>query len=134
MKEESLNKAVELAKKLGHVFVATADAAGFPHVAAAAKLSIIPEGRVAVAAWFCPSTLANVHENTRLSLVVWDAVTDKGYQLLGELEKVQELAILNGYSPDLEAKSPLPQVESQLIVKIDKILDFTHAPHSDVEA
>jgi hypothetical protein len=133
MKGESLKKAAELAKKLGHVFVATADAAGFPHVAAAARLSILPEERVAVSAWFCPSTLANVQENGRISLVVWDAITDKGYQLLGELEEAQDLAILNGYSPDVEADSPLPQVESRLIIKIHKILDFTHAPHSDVE-
>ncbi len=133
MKEDSLKKFGELAEKLGHIFVATADAAGSPHVAAASKLSILPEERVAVSAWYCPSTLANVLENGRISLVVWDAPTDKGYQLLGELEEVQDLAILNGYSPDVEADAPLPQVESQLIIKIHKILDFTHAPHSDVE-
>jgi len=39
MKPESLNTAVELAEKLEHVFVATADPTGMPHVAAAAKLN-----------------------------------------------------------------------------------------------
>ena len=125
---EKFRKAVALAEKLRHVFVATADANGLPHLAAAGKLTAESDKRVAVAAWFCPGTVDNLRQ-----LVVWDAAADIGYQLLGEVEKVEELSVLDGYVPGEEEKPPLPQVERQLLVRLEKIIDFSHAPHSDVE-
>ena len=68
-----------------------------------------------------------------MSLVIWDPKVDTGYQLLGETEKVEEIAMMNGYAPGAESRHPLPQVERQLLVRVDKIIDFKHAPHSDVE-
>ena len=88
---------------------------------------------MAVAAWFCPGTVDNLRQNRKISLVVWDAAADIGYQLLGEVEKVEELSVLDGYVPGEEEKPPLPQVERQLLVRLEKIIDFSHAPHSDVE-
>lgn len=133
MKGEILKAAVKLAEKLGHVFVATSDAGGLPHVAAAGKMTLEPQGRVAVTAWFCPGTMNNLQVNHHIALVVWDANEDFGYQLLGESEKVEDLAFLNGYAPEIEDRTPIPQVERQLLVRVDKIIDFRHAPHSDVE-
>jgi len=46
MKPESLITAVELAEKLEHVFVATVDPSGMPHVATAGKLSQTSEDQV----------------------------------------------------------------------------------------
>ena len=131
MKKTTLNQAVALAQKLQHVFVATTDGKGLPHLAAAGKLALTPGGRVTVAAWFCPTTVANLQKNRRVALVVWEPKEDLGYQLLGEAEKVEEIAMMNGYAPGIESKSPLPQVERQLLVRVDKIIDFKHAPHSD---
>ena len=128
-----LEMAVALAQKLQHIFVATADEAGLPHIAAAAKLSSLGEGRVAVAAWFCPGTMANLQENKRVSLVIWDSQKDLGYQLLGETEGVEELAMLDGYAPGEEKEPSPPQVERKLIVRVERIIDFRHAPHSDRE-
>ncbi len=128
----TLQKAVALAERLQHVFVATADSNGLPHVAAAGKLTYKSNGRVAVAAWFCPGTVDNLQQNRKISLVVWDAAADIGYQLLGEMEKVEELSVLDGYVPG-EEELLMPQVERQLIVRVNKIIDFSHAPHSDVE-
>ena len=133
MNKNTLNQAVALAQKLQHVFVATTDGKGLPHMAAAGKLALTPEGRVVVAAWFCPTTVANLQRNRRLALVVWEPREDVGYQLLGETEKVEEIAMMNGYAPGMKSKSPLPQVERQLLVRVDKIIDFKHAPHSDME-
>jgi hypothetical protein len=133
MNQKILHQAVVLAQKLRHVFVATTDGKGLPHMAAAGKLALTPEGRVAVAAWFCPMTVANLQKNRRVSLVIWDPKVDRGYQLLGETEKVEVIAMMNGYVPGVESRHPLPQVERQLLVRVDKIIDFKHAPHSDVE-
>ena len=134
MNADILKKAVRLGEELEHVFVATADTAGLPHVAAAGKISLESEDRVAVTEWFCPATVANLEANRSIGLIVWDQKTDMGYQLLGEWEKVEELGMMNGYSPGLEDQKPLPQVERKLIVRVKKITDFKHAPHSDLEA
>jgi hypothetical protein len=77
------------------VFVATADAKGIPHVAAAGELKRTSGDHVAVAAWFCPGTLANLDDNRHISLVEWDAPSDFGFQILGEVEKIEEMAALN---------------------------------------
>ncbi len=132
MKRENLKQAVDLARKLKHVFVATSDKNGLPHMAAAGKLTLGPEGRVVVAAWFCPTTVANLHRNRQVALIVWDPIPDTGYQLLGVAEEVEDVAMLNGYTPD-KSPSPLPQVERQILMRVDRIIDFKHAPHSDRE-
>jgi len=134
MNSEILKKAVRLGEELEHVFVATADTAGLPHVAVAGKISLEFEDRVAVMEWFCPATVANLAANPSIGLIVWNQKTDMGYQLLGECEKVEELGIMNGYSPGLEDQKLLPQVERKIIVRINKITDFKLAPHSDLEA
>ena len=132
MKTETLHNAVELASKLKHVFVATADTSGLPHVTAAGEMNLAAEGHVAVGAWFCPSTVENIQHNRRIALVVWDEGRDTGYQLLGEVKEVKELSFMDGYAPETESRMP-PQVERQLIIHVNKIMAFSHAPHSDVE-
>lgn len=130
---KAIHKAVELANKLQHVFVATADTSGLPHVAAAGEMALTPEGDVAVGAWFCPGTVENLQHNRHVALVVWDAGKDTGYQLLGEVKEVKELSFLDGYAPERESSTPSPQVERQLIVRVNKTLAFSFAPHSDME-
>ncbi len=133
MKITALGDAVKLAKRLGHIFIGTVGHDGLPHIAAAGKLNLETEDHIEVTAWFCPETVANLQTNRAISLVIWDPEPDKGYQLLGETEQIVELAFLDGYLPEQEEGHPLPQIERKLVIRIDKILDFTHAPHSDIE-
>jgi hypothetical protein len=133
MKKQSLDSAIELAQKLVHVFVATADSSGMPHVAAAGLMRRTSENRVAVSAWFCPGTLANLDHNRSVSLVVWDPPSDAGYQILGEVQKIDETAMMNGFSSSGEKSPPMPQVEKKLDVRVDRVYSFSHAPHSDTE-
>jgi hypothetical protein len=113
--------------------VATADAQGLPHVAAAAAMTSIAENKVAVSAWFCPGTLANLDQNRLVSLIVWDEAADSGFQLLGRVENIDDKAVMNGYLPETEHSAPLPQIEKILEVAVDRVIAFSHAPHSDVE-
>ncbi len=133
MRPEALSKVVALAKKADYIFLATADEAGLPHVAAAGEISVIPiKGHVAVDAWFCPGTVANLQTNRHTAIVIWDSQGDKGYQLLGETEQVEETAMMDGYAPGME-KKPIPQVKRRLLVRVDKITGFRNAPHTDEE-
>ncbi len=133
MNLKTLEKAIALAKKVGSVFVATADTQGIPHLAVAGKVVLTPEGRVAVTEWFCPGTMENLKVNRQVALAVWDAKKDIGYQLIGESEKVEDLLMMNGYAPEKEEKTTRPQVKWQVIIRVDKITDFMQAPHSDIE-
>ncbi len=133
MKNQTFQKAVSLADKVTAIFVATADAQGIPHLAAAGKVKLIEPNTIAVTEWFCPGTVANVQANKQISVVIWDQTADTGYQLVGKVEKIDEMGILDGYAPQQEQKPPLPQVRRQLVIKVEKIIGFKLAPHSDVE-
>ena len=133
MKIEKLEKAIDLSQRIGFVCVATADREGMPHIATAGKMELLDEGCLAIREWFCPGTIANLQTNKFMSVMVWDRDSDSGYQMLGKLEKIEELGILNGYAPDIESGPPLPQVERRLLIKVEKITNFKLGPHSDAE-
>ena len=132
MKVETIKKAVSLADKLEHVFVATADEKGMPHVAVAGTVTHMGGTHVSVSSWFCPTTLSNLQINHHVSVVVWDRSIDAGYQLIGESEKIVDLTMMDGYTPSKEERS-IPQVERQIIVRVIKIIDFMRTLHSDME-
>lgn len=130
MNQEVLEEAVALAKEVGHVFVATANADGLPHIATAGAISLKGTDRVGVTEWFCPGTMANLEDSERIALVVWDPETDSGYQLLGRVTEVKEQAVMDGYLPEAEEQA-LPQVERELGIRVEEILYFSQGPHSD---
>ena len=132
MNADALKKALTMAKGRP-VFVATADGAGRPHLACAGKLIAAPEGRVLLTEWFCPGTMENIAGNPHISMVVWDQKADTGYQLLGEVERREDTAMLDGYVPQAKQGTALPQVQRRLLVRVDSVLDFRRAPHTDVE-
>jgi len=133
MKTDKLELAVDLAAETGTVFVATADDKAMPHIAGAGKIELIEKDCLAVTEWFCPRTVDNLQKNRKVSIVVWDKSSDAGFQLLGQLQKIEDMRVLDGYVPALEGRPPLPQIEKRLIVRIDKISDFKLGPHSDAE-
>jgi hypothetical protein len=131
MMQNHLADALALAGNVRQLFVATADANGIPHLAIAERITLEREDTVGVTAWFCPRTVENVNENASVSLVVWDEQRDAGFQLIGEVTQVLDLAMLNGFIPGETVT--VPQVERKLVVRVDQILTFSHAHHSDID-
>ncbi len=134
MNEAKLDEITALARKTGCVYIATADGKAMPHITVAGSLERGGRRQVVIKEWFCPGTVANLKVNKAVSVAVWDFHCDVGYQLLGRLERIDDLAVLDGYAPDVEAENPVPQVEKQLVITVEKILDFSLAPHCDVSA
>jgi len=126
-----LSQITHLSARTGYALVATAGPDGVPHVASARRLDALPEGYLAVAEWFCPGTMANLQHNRSVSLVVWDSGTDTGYQVLGEVEEIRELSVLDGIAPGEAPLPVVPQIERELIVRVSQILSFRQAPHTD---
>jgi uncharacterized lipoprotein YddW (UPF0748 family) len=132
MNPEILYQMVALARQIGHVLVATADAQGLPHIAPAEKMTLIPEEKkITVEAWFCPGTVANLQSNRQMAVVAWDPKTDKGYQILGKAEGVEDVILLDGFVPGLQ--SMLPQEKKRLIIRVERLMAFRQAPHTDEE-
>jgi len=129
---ELIENAVRLADRLEHVFVATADNKGMPHVAVAGKITQKEGSLLGVSSWFCPTTLTNLQMNHHISVVVWDRENDSGYQLIGESERIVDLAMMDGYVPAGEEKA-VPQVEREIILRVIKVIDFMQTLHSDLE-
>jgi hypothetical protein len=133
MERELFEQAIDLADEIGYVLIATADMNGLPHIASAGSLTPASPTEVIVSEWFCPGTVANAQQNPHIALVVWDPETDVGFQLIGTVTAIQDLAILDGYVPGEELGLPIPQTEQALHVHVDRILGFSQAPHADTE-
>lgn len=133
MHKDVLSKAVALARNLGHVLLATTGPDGVPHLAAAGTIAAPDEHHLAVSDWFCPGTLDNLDHQRHIAIVVWDAPADHGWQLIGEVEQVRDTAVMDGYEGPDKPVATLPQVRQQLLVRVDKVLRFTAAPHSDIQ-
>lgn len=133
MKSATLDKAVALSRELEHVLIATSDVRGTPHLAAAQSLAREPDDVVSVVSWYCPGTIRNLTENPQVAIVAWDRSRDIGYQLIGRVENVRDLAIMNGFALEIEGQSPLPEIEKQLFVRVERIVSFHAAAHADVE-
>ena len=131
--ERLIKDFIALGEKMGHVFIATADQKGVPHIASSGKIGLTPEGRVEISEWFCPVTLSNLQQKPILSLVAWDFQSDRGYQLIGEAEKIEETSMMDGYIPASENTPSIPQVERKILLKVKSLLPFTMAPHADME-
>lgn len=127
---KKIEKAVALGKKLQQVFVATADKNGLSHIAAAGDISREEDRRVTVAACYCPRTVDNLHHNRMISIVVWEPLADRGYQLSGEVEQIEESAEPDGYAPKLKAKASLSKKECKLVVHVDRVIPFSQGPRS----
>jgi general stress protein 26 len=89
----------KFAQKVKVVYVATANKKGIPHLAASEGMTFVDQDRIFFRAWFCLRTVENLLENPRLSLGILDPKTQEGYQLLGEMERIEKGAILDGYAP-----------------------------------
>ncbi|HBG05819.1 MAG: pyridoxamine 5'-phosphate oxidase [Geobacteraceae bacterium GWC2_58_44] len=118
------------AEKVGHAFVATADAKGHPHLAAGRGVSVSHPDLLVFEAWFCLTTLRNLQENPSIAVAIADPATGNGYQFTGRVEKAEDTALLDGYLPGVEP-SGMPQVQWRLEVRVDSVMAFSADAHSD---
>lgn len=133
MDMEALLQAKELVERLGNAVLATAAPDGTPHMTAARRVALDEQARLRLSEWFCPSALANLEENPRVAVVVWDPERDVGLQMVGEVVEVNILAVLDGVGTESEEeKEPsVPSAERELVLQVHKVLAFSQAPHTD---
>jgi hypothetical protein len=114
------------------VYVATANSEGVPHIAVEHGLTLLDEQHLVFRSWFCLRTIENLDQNPQLALAILDPVTQDGVQVLGEMERIERGATLNGFSLEGEKQwAGYPQSEHQLLIRITKIFRLSTGPHSD---
>lgn len=131
--ENILNQIKNFSKRLELFYVATTNQKGEVHLAVAKDLTFLPDSEhVAFKSWFCKKTIENIHENPNISIAIYDTKADTGYQIIGKAVSKKVVAVLNGYSPELEnVEKEYPQEEYQLKIKIINIMDLHSVAHSD---
>ena len=114
------------------ILVATSDKAGNPHLAAAKGLILLDGDLVAFENWFCFQTLRNISENSRISISLMEPGAERGFQLIGTVERSVPTAILDGFtSEEAEKRTPFPQTEYQFQIRIESVLELSTGSHSD---
>ena len=129
MNKETIQKLVDVAARVGYLFVVTADQKGLPHLAVARKFNVVSERHLLIADWFCPKTSENLAINLHVACVAWDPESDLGFQAFGVLQDAEEIAMLDEFAD--EAPETIPQSEKQLTIRIDDVVSFSQLVHTD---
>jgi hypothetical protein len=132
MDKSKIAAAVAMAARTKFLIVSTAGQDCEPHIAVAGRMETQGE-LLSISSWYCPVTLANIELHPKISVAVWDAGTDTGYQLIGKLERLYDLAMLDSFAPQIESVAVYPQVERQLVIRVEKIMHFSMGLHADTE-
>lgn len=120
MDQQQIEQAAAMANRIGHIFVATADADTLPHLALARKLTVKNHALIAIEDWYSSGGLDVFRSNKRVSVVVWDRDVYRGFQLLGEAR-----------FPRKEINKALDN--DQLLIMVSKVVDFTRLPEISSE-
>jgi hypothetical protein len=114
------------------ILVATSNKRGVPHLAATKGLVLMSDERIAFRNWFCLETLRNITENPNIALSLFGPDWERGYQVIGTVEKSVAAEVVNGaMSQGEQERGDTPQAELQIQIKVRKILEFSAGPHSD---
>lgn len=111
--------------------VASADAAGHPHLAMGSNLTMPDEKHLVFENWFCQTTLRNLEQNQSIAVSVLAEGADTGYQFIGRVVHGFDVAILDGYVPGKELSCEA-QTLTRLVVKIEEIMAFCSGLHTDL--
>lgn len=128
-----LSRIKNFVKRVELFYVATSNQKGEVHLAVAKDLIFLPDNEhIAFKSWFCKKTIENIQQNPNVSIAIYDAKSDTGYQIIGKAISKTVVAVLNGYAPELEeVEKEYPQEEYQLKIKIINIMDLHRVAHSD---
>ncbi|MCF6155658.1 MAG: pyridoxamine 5'-phosphate oxidase family protein [Candidatus Brocadia sp.] len=131
--KDILDRIKNFVKRVELFYVATSNQKGEVHLAVAKDLIFLPDTEhIAFKAWFCKKTIENIQKNPNISIAIYDAKSDTGYQIIGKAISKSVVAVLNGYAPELEmVEKEYPQEEYQLKIKIINIMELHRVTHSD---
>jgi len=122
MNAAKLKESILQAQRSGWVKLITRDKRGVPFVEHFGRIDLLTEMHVALRGWFFPKTLYNLHDNKELCIIIWDTGAKKGFELLGRLVMIDDLAHANGRLSNDTLR--IPQSKKQMVVAIKKLIEL----------
>lgn len=61
----------------------------------------------------------------------WDSQRDQGFQLLGEVQDMEAMGMLDGYDSKIDQDKAIPQSYWRLVIKVEQIFEFKYGWHTD---
>lgn len=117
-------------ERIALAMVASADAAGKPHLALGTGIKVIDGQHLMLENWYCQTTLQNLAQNPRLAIAIMAEDMKIGYQFIGTVMHGFDVALLSGYVPEVEPAGE-PQALTRLIVQVEEVLAFCSGIHID---
>jgi len=124
----NLKEVISFSKNIEYVFISTSGKEGVPVIDTVKTIELISGNKILIKEWLCDCTAINLNENKNCNLLAWDEETDAGYQLTGKVSEMQTLAFLEGYEVGQKDSKTLPQVLWRIIIDIESVGEFSHAP------
>lgn len=120
-----------LLETVPNIFVATSNSSGQPHIAISKPVVVSGEALLTFENLFCPITLQNISQNSRLAVVAFEPGIGTGYQLLCSVVRTTGTA-LSGEAAAAHGGRDEHQVLTRFSVKVHQILEFSSGIHSDI--
>lgn len=129
---EEVREMVTLTAEMKEVFaknkifaIATATKTGLPNVAPMATVQIVADDTIWIGDNYMVKTLANVKENPRMALYVWDPEKKRCFQFKGDVTVKTSGPDYEKIKAQIKAKGPHYPAKGLLIVKITEVFDCT---------
>jgi hypothetical protein len=117
---------MDMARQVGFVFLATADSAVGPHISIVQPAGLDDQERVKLLAWLSPFTWENLQRNPKVSVVIWDAHDDNGFQLSASVEEMKPVAQLYARALSAHERERFPRVEWKLLLRMPLWIFIKH--------
>ncbi len=108
--------------------VATASKEGVPNVVPIAFVRLVDDETIWLADNFMLKTLANVQENPRAAIYLWDPESKKCYQVKGSVAVKKEGADYEKMHAMVQEKKPGLPAKSLLVLKITDVFECAPGP------
>ena len=120
----------ETIEKQNPVPVATASADGVPNVALVGLLKILDDETILLADNFFNKTEANIKENPKIALVVYDNQSKKAYQMKGSLEILTSGTIYDDMVEWVHSKNANLPAKAAVVMHVEEVFNTMSGKHA----
>jgi len=108
--------------------VATASKEGWPNVVPIGFVELVSDDTIWIADNFMKKTLANIHENPKISIYIWGPETKGCFQIKGEVELKTSGPEFEKMYETVRSKMAQAPAKGLLIVKIREVFSCSPGP------
>lgn len=101
--------------------VATASADGVPNVVPMTFVKALDDSAVLVADNYMAKAAANLAENPRIAVCVWDLETKRAYQIKGRAEILRDGAVYDEMISWVKVKKPDAPAKAAVVLRVENV-------------